>query len=86
MSLLPRTIFDTGNIVEVAQTDDVTVMNLSFRFEDDADRWNVVAGIENLTDELYPVAGNSSLTTSAGYAEVIYNRPRTWYLNGTYNF
>ncbi len=78
--------FDTGNTVEVGQTDDETIMNLSFRFEDDADSWNIILGIENLTDELYPIAGNSSLTTSTGYAEVIYNRPRNWYLNGTYNF
>jgi iron complex outermembrane receptor protein len=37
-------------------------------------------------DKLYPVAGTSSLTTSSGYAEVIYARPRTISLTAAYNF
>jgi iron complex outermembrane receptor protein len=49
-------------------------------------KWRVKAGVNNLTDELYPVAGNSSMTTSAGYAEIVYARPRNYYLTGTLNF
>jgi iron complex outermembrane receptor protein len=78
--------FDTGNTVQVAQTDAETIVNLSLRLAESGDKWNIVAGIENLTDETYPIAGNSSLTTSTGYAEIIYNRPRNYYLSGTYNF
>jgi iron complex outermembrane receptor protein len=40
----------------------------------------------NLTDELYPVAGTSSLTTASGYSEIIYARPRSWSLSGTWSF
>jgi iron complex outermembrane receptor protein len=78
--------FDSGNTVEVAQTDPETVLNFSLRLEDNASRWSLVAGIENLTDETYPVTGNSSLSTSSGYAEIIYSRPRSYYLSASYNF
>jgi iron complex outermembrane receptor protein len=46
----------------------------------------LTAGVNNLTDELYPVAGNSSLTTASGYAEIIYSRPRTYFLSASYDF
>lgn len=78
--------FDTGNTVQVAQTEAETVINFSLRLNEAAENWNFVVGIQNLTDETYPIAGNSSLTTSTGYAEVIYSRPRSYYINGTYNF
>jgi iron complex outermembrane receptor protein len=48
--------------------------------------WRLTAGVNNLTDELYPVAGNSSLTTASGYAEIIYSRPRTYFLTASYDF
>jgi len=48
--------------------------------------WRLMFGVNNLTDKLYPVAGNSSLSTSSGYAEIIYARPRNYFLSGTYNF
>ncbi|WP_317930539.1 TonB-dependent receptor [Halioxenophilus sp. WMMB6] len=78
--------FDAANTEEVAQTDGETVTNLSFRFADAADSWSLVAGVENLTDETYAIAGNSSLSTGSGYAEVIYSRPRSYYLSVSYNF
>ena len=34
----------------------------------------------------YPVAGNSSLTTGSGYAEIAYARPREWFANFQYEF
>lgn len=78
--------FDTGNTTVVSQQDDVTLINFSMRLDTLSDALNFVLGVENVTDETYAVAGNSSLTTSTGYAEIIYNRPRTWYLNASYNF
>jgi iron complex outermembrane receptor protein len=78
--------FDAANSVEVAQNDAVTVVGLSLTLGSDDGKWKVKAGANNLTDELYPVAGNSSFTTSAGYAEIIYARPRNYYLNATFNF
>jgi iron complex outermembrane receptor protein len=50
------------------------------------DKWRVVLSGVNLSDELYPIAGTSSLTTASGYAEVIYARPQTWSLSATMNF
>jgi iron complex outermembrane receptor protein len=78
--------FDAANSVEVAQNDAVTVVGASVTLGSDDGKWKVKAGANNLTDELYPVAGNSSFTTSAGYAEIIYARPRNYYLNATFNF
>lgn len=78
--------FDAANSDLVAQTESVIVANASLKLSDQADIWSVVIGIENLTDETYPVAGNSSFGTGSGYAEVIYSRPRSVYLSGSYNF
>ncbi len=78
--------FDAANTEQVAQSQGETVANFSLRLADVDEVWNVVAGVENLTDETYSVAGNSSLSTGSGYAEVIYSRPRYYYLSATYNF
>jgi iron complex outermembrane receptor protein len=78
--------FDAGNSVEVAQTDAVTLVNASLAFESDDGKWRFVLSGNNLTDELYPVAGTSSLTTASGYAEIIYARPRTVAVSATMNF
>ncbi|ESQ89429.1 hypothetical protein ABAC460_13030 [Asticcacaulis sp. AC460] len=77
--------FDAGNTESIAQNHSVTIVNASLVFEPDDRKWNLTLSGNNLTDELYPVAGTSSESTSAGYAEVIYARPRninlTWSLN-----
>ncbi|MDP3738056.1 MAG: TonB-dependent receptor [Hyphomonadaceae bacterium] len=66
--------FDTGNTPQIAQTEDVTTYNVSLTLEKDSDPWRLKLAFRNLTDEVYPVAGNSSLTTGAGYAEIAYDR------------
>ena len=76
--------FDAANSVEVAQLDDVTLLNALVTLELNA--WKFRGGVNNVTDELYRVAGNSSYSTSAGYAEVIYSRPRNWFLSASYDF
>ncbi|MBO9519349.1 MAG: TonB-dependent receptor [Porphyrobacter sp.] len=43
------------------------------------DRWTVTAGVINLFDERYLIQGNASLAT-LGYAERIFARPRSWYV------
>lgn len=94
MTLTPRLdvsytseqFFDAANSIAVAQTDPVTLANFSLKLAAEDGEWEISAGVRNLTDEVYPVAGNSSLTTSAGYAEVIYARPRNYYLSGSYKF
>ena len=86
ISYTSEQFFDAANTKEVAQMDPVTITNFSLKLNDLSRRWSVVAGIDNLTDEVYPIAGNSSLDTSAGYAEVIYSRERTYYLSAKYKF
>jgi len=85
-SYTDKQFFDAANSVEVAQNDSVTVVGVSLSLEDVDGRWRIKAGANNVTDELYPVAGNSSFGTSAGYAEIIYARPRNYYLSASFNF
>ena len=76
--------FDAANSVEVAQLEEVTLLNLSLTWA--MDNWKIRGGLNNATDEDYRVAGNSSFSTSAGYAEAIYARPRNWFLSAQYTF
>ena len=64
----------------------MTLVNASFTLASEDSKWRFVLSGNNLTDELYPVAGTSSLTTASGYAEIIYARPRTVALSATLNF
>jgi iron complex outermembrane receptor protein len=68
--------FDTGNTPQISQTEDVTTYNLAFTLAHGDQPWQVRLGLRNITDEIYPIAGNSSLSTGAGYAEIAYNRGR----------
>ena len=72
--------------MEIAQQDAVTLVNASLALEAEDSKWRFVLSGNNLTDELYPVAGTSSLTTASGYAEIIYARPRTLALTATLDF
>ncbi len=76
--------FDAANSIEVAQLEDVTLLNASLTWA--LDKWKIRGGVNNATDEDYRVAGNSSFSTSAGYAETIYSRPRNWFLSAEFNF
>lgn len=80
------TYFDATDTVEIAQLDSVTVLNASATFRPQAGNWRVTLNVNNVTDEVYPVAGNSSLTTGSGYAEIAYARPREYQLAFNYNF
>jgi iron complex outermembrane receptor protein len=85
-SMTGEQFFDAANTIETAQADDATVVNLSVTLASSEGRWRATAGVNNATDELYPVAGNSSLTTASGYAEIIYARPRTYFLSASFDF
>jgi iron complex outermembrane receptor protein len=81
------TYFDATNTPEIAQLDDITTVNASVRLSRGEDSpWRVTLGINNATDETYPIAGNSSLTTGSGYAEIAYSRPREWFATLQYEF
>jgi iron complex outermembrane receptor protein len=78
--------FDATNTREIAQLDDVTVVNASVVLASSAANWRVTIGVNNATDEIYPVAGNSSLTTGSGYAEIAYARPREYFATIDFDF
>jgi iron complex outermembrane receptor protein len=86
VSYQDTTFFDATNTVEIAQLDDVTTANASIRFGADGGPWSVRVGVNNATDEVYPIAGNSSLTTGSGYAEIAYARPREYFAQFEYEF
>ena len=73
--------FDSGNTPEISQTHGVTVVNASVTLDILEGDVRLTFGVNNLTDETYPIAGNSSLTTGSGYAEIAYSRPREWFLS-----
>ncbi|MFL6549190.1 MAG: TonB-dependent receptor, partial [Povalibacter sp.] len=84
VSYTDEQFFDAANSIEVAQLDAVTLLNASLTWS--MDHWKVRGGLNNATDEDYRVAGNSSFSTSAGYAEAIYARPRNWFVSAQYTF
>jgi iron complex outermembrane receptor protein len=81
-----KTFFDANNTVEIAQLDARTVVNLSMSITPPATSWRLNLGVNNATDEIYPVGGNSSLTTGSGYAEIAYARPREYFVGLDYSF
>ncbi len=81
-----ETFFDATNTREIAQDDATTTVNASLQIHGSDSNWRIIAGVNNATDELYPVAGNSSLTTGSGYAEIAYARPRQWFATFEYEF
>lgn len=86
-SFQPTTFFDATNTPEIAQLDDVTTVNASVNFRRSGESpWRITVGVNNLTDEEYPIAGNSSLTTGSGYAEIAYSRPLEWFASLQYEF
>jgi iron complex outermembrane recepter protein len=46
----------------------------------------VTLGVNSAADELSAVAGNSSLSTGSGYAEIAYARPREYFGTLAYDF
>jgi iron complex outermembrane receptor protein len=86
VSYQDTTYFDAVNTPEIAQVDTVTRVNASVAVAPAEGRWRLVLGVNNATDEVYPIAGNSSLSTGSGYAEIAYSRPREYYATATYDF
>ena len=86
VSYTAEQFFDAGNSPEIAQDEAVTLLNASIMLSSNDDKWRFVLSANNLTDELYPVAGTSSMTTASGYAEIIYARPRSLALSATRSF
>ncbi|GGE37710.1 TonB-dependent receptor [Marinicauda pacifica] len=85
VSFTDAIFFDAGNSTNIA-ADEVTLVNGSLTLVSLGSDWRLALHGHNLTDELYPVAGTSSTTTSSGYAEVINARPRNFTLSFTLDF
>jgi iron complex outermembrane receptor protein len=81
-----RTYFDATNTPDIAQLSGYTVLNASLLFAPVAGVWQVTLGVNNATDKIYAVAGNSSLSTGSGYAEIAYARPREYFGTLSYSF
>jgi iron complex outermembrane recepter protein len=86
VSYQDTTYFDASNTPQIAQLEDVTTVNGSIVLTRDGGPWKITLGVNNATDEVYPVAGNSSLTTGSGYAEIAYARPREYFATLNYDF
>lgn len=86
LSYQDTTYFDATNTPEIAQLDSVTIVNASLKLAGQEGKWEATAGVNNATDEEYPIAGNSSLTTGSGYAEIAYARPREYYAMLNFKF
>lgn len=78
------TRFITGSVPLIEQPS-YFVGNVSIALAQLDGGLRVQAGVINVTDKLYKVQGNASLAT-LGYAEVIFARPRNWYLQIGYEF
>jgi len=76
-SYTSKIAFITGSVPEIEQ-DGYFVGNASLELGVD-DRWTVTAGVINVFDERYLIQGNASLAT-LGYAERMFARPRSWYV------
>ena len=77
--------FDAGNTPEISQTESSTLLNAGLTFKG-ARGWTLAVGANNLTGRSLPIAGNSSLTSNSGYAEIAYNRGREAFVNFTQEF
>ena len=86
VSYIGSQFFDAGNSTDIAQNDAVTLLNGAITLEPEGGKWRLTLSGNNLTDELYPVAGTSSVTTSSGYSEIIYARPRNFWVTVGFNF
>jgi iron complex outermembrane receptor protein len=85
-SMQDRTFFDANNTKEISQRDSVIVLNASATIQPSAGPWRITLGVNNLMHEKYPIAGNSSLGTASGYAEIAYARRREYFVNFNFSF
>ncbi|MCW3834730.1 TonB-dependent receptor [Sphingomonas canadensis] len=77
-SYTSKITFITGSVPDIEE-DGYFTGNVSLTLADADKGWKLTGGVTNLFDERYLVQGNASLGT-LGYAEKIYARPRSWYL------
>jgi iron complex outermembrane recepter protein len=77
--------FITPGSVPLIEQDEYFVSSASLTLANTERHWGVTAGVQNLLDERYLLQANASLAT-LGYAETIYARPRSWFLQLSLDF
>ena len=90
-SLLPRVDITSQNNIhfepannDLIFEDGYNNINATLTYTTESKKINITAGIINLTDERYLLAGDSNGTLS--YANGIYARPRNWFASVRYDF
>ena len=86
VSFSDKVFFDASNTALIAQQDSYTTVDMSVSVQPFDEVWKLTVGVNNATDEVYKVSGNSSLGSGSGYAEAAYARPRVVFANFTYEF
>lgn len=75
--------FEAANTVHT-RDDGFTALNAALKYTSSSDAWSLSLGVQNLTDELYIIGGDAN--SAIGYENVIYARPRNYYLAVDYAF
>jgi len=78
-----ETDFEAQNSIYVVD-DGYIALNASVRYDTPNADWSVIAGVDNLTDKLYIAGGDAN--TAIGYENVIFARPRSWYISFEYQW
>lgn len=86
VSFSDKVYFDASNTALIAQMDSYSTVDMSVTVQPFDEIWKLTVGVNNATDEVYKVSGNSSLGSGSGYAEAAYARPRVVFANFTYEF
>ncbi|BFT28901.1 TonB-dependent receptor [Alteromonas sp. D210916BOD_24] len=86
LSYSDEVFFDAANEERIAQQESYMTVDASVTLSPYSGNWKLMVGVNNLTDEIYRVSGNSSLGSGSGYAEVAYARPRVVFANFSYEF
>jgi iron complex outermembrane receptor protein len=82
-SIRSLTFFDAANTIGQPAYE---VYNTSLRFSDRSNRFNVTAGVNNLSNKVYRVSGASAFYATPGYVDVTYAPPRQWFIEGSTSF
>ncbi len=76
---------DAVNSPQIRQ-DPYHLLNLALAWDLAGERWQILAGVRNLLDELILTTGNSAFDTSAAYVEQVFTRQREWQASIRYAF
>jgi len=75
--------FEAAN-TEFTRDDGFTSVNAALKYTPVSEKWSAALGVQNLSDELYIVGGDAN--SAIGYENVIFARPRNFYLAVDYAF